>query len=354
MAMHQLALWEEYQEPDRRGIVDDLLPLDDYDFYHVSCSTGKDSVAMLLDLIDRGVDKKKILLVHQEVDGRREAFMDWPCTPSYMTSLAKHLGVKLSWQWRDGGIRTEMLKHDSVSAGVYYQDEGEEPVYLPTTNRATKNTRLMWPAKSGNMRKRWCSSSAKIETHKRYITNHPMFQTGTRENPVKILVLTGERRQESSNRAKYFEAEVHGTSSLTRIVHQYRSVIDWTEDQVWAKLREHNIMPHPAYYLGVFGRVSCMTCIFLGPDHWAVLRYIAPERFKAIADMEKRLNHTIDPRMTVEEAADRGSLDAFNRIPNKDYWVKMALSDSITVEDIRMDPWVIPEGAYKGCVGGPT
>ena len=52
-----------------------------YDKYIVSFSGGKDSTALLLFLIDNGVDKSKIELWHQEIDGRGENFFDWEVTP---------------------------------------------------------------------------------------------------------------------------------------------------------------------------------------------------------------------------------------------------------------------------------
>lgn len=39
-----------------------------YDKYIVSFSGGKDSTALLLFLIDNGIDKSKIELWHQEID----------------------------------------------------------------------------------------------------------------------------------------------------------------------------------------------------------------------------------------------------------------------------------------------
>lgn len=45
-----------------------------YDKYIVSFSGGKDSTALLLFLIDNGIDKSKIELWHQEIDGRGENF----------------------------------------------------------------------------------------------------------------------------------------------------------------------------------------------------------------------------------------------------------------------------------------
>lgn len=351
MAMVQSYLFDDWEaESDKKGI--DLLPINEYKYLLVNISAGKDSLASFLDLLDRGVDESKIILCHQEVDGRGEAFMDWPCTSSYIRALAEYFDVPVTFQYREGGILREMLREESPTAGVWYEENGQELVYLPTV-RSKNSTRRKWPSKGSDLKTRWCSSYVKIDPFKRMISSNPKYNSGTQEDPLKILVITGERRQESSNRAKYDEALVHPSNSSRRIVHHWRNVIDWSEEMVWNKIAEHKIMPHPAYFIG-FSRVSCQFCIFCQPDHFALLRHISPERFQAIADMEKELNHTIDQKADVITQANNGSLRRFQEIPDLDMWVKMALSDNITASDLCMDPWVLPSGSYSGCGGGPT
>jgi hypothetical protein len=45
-----------------------------------------------------------------------------------------------------------------------------------------------------------------------------------------FLVLTGE---ESTARAKYEDAEPHRTASSRRVIHQWRPMLDWKEEQFW-------------------------------------------------------------------------------------------------------------------------
>lgn len=52
-----------------------------YDCYVVAFSGGKDSVALVLHLLELGVPAEKIELWHHLVDGREgSALVDWPCT----------------------------------------------------------------------------------------------------------------------------------------------------------------------------------------------------------------------------------------------------------------------------------
>jgi hypothetical protein len=80
------------RKPDSRV----LLPLEQYDNILVSFSGGKDSLALVLDLLERGVDRDRIQLWHQDVDGEHgsdEPFVDWPCTRSYVRAVGAGAGL---------------------------------------------------------------------------------------------------------------------------------------------------------------------------------------------------------------------------------------------------------------------
>src|SRR5437762_2499845 len=102
-----MALPQINRRPDTR----ELLPLEQYDRILVSFSGGKDSLALVLDLLERGVNRERIQLWHQCVDGESggEQFVDWPCTESYVRAVGHALGVRVLFQWRIGGFLGEML-----------------------------------------------------------------------------------------------------------------------------------------------------------------------------------------------------------------------------------------------------
>ena len=54
-----------------------------YDRVLVAFSGGKDSLACVLHLLDRGGAPEKIELHHHDVDGGGRTFMDWSITPGY-------------------------------------------------------------------------------------------------------------------------------------------------------------------------------------------------------------------------------------------------------------------------------
>lgn len=353
MKPKQLSLFEgceitiEKKVKDRENI--ELLPLEEYDHVIISESGGKDSMACLFKALDLGIPKEKIELWHQSVDGGGNDlidFMDWPVTEAYIEAVGKHFGIKTSFQWREGGIFNELMRKDSLTGDVYYCDNGQI-IHLPTKN-GKLNTRRKWPAVSPDLRVRWCSPYVKIDVFRRVLNNHPRFVG------KKVLVMTGERREESPNRAKYAETEVHSCNSKKRLVHSWRPVIDWNEEQIWDEYEKRNFLPHPAYILG-WNRTSCFGCIFSTADLWAMMREIAPERFQKLVDTEKALNHTIDTkRITLEQKANLGST---KRLPNGkklSKWVDVALNRNFKAEDLIMDKWELPAGALLGTSGGPS
>lgn len=331
----------------------ELLDYAEYDHILLSISGGKDSVACLLMLLESGVSKDKIELVHQCIDGKLDTahdFLDWPVTESYIEALAEHFGLKLSFQWRAQGFYGELLRRERLSNDIYYLENGKV-VHLPT-QKGKKSTRLMWPAMSSNLSIRYCSAYLKIDVFRKYVNNHPDFK-GTIENPKKILVITGERALESPARARYAYSEFHACNTKSRIVHAVRPVLRYTEEEVWALYEKYSLLSHPAYLLG-WNRTSCFGCIFSTADLWAMMREIAPERFDRIARMEQELGHTIDAsRITVVEKANMGSLKRLPKDKRLSKWVDLALNRSFNKEDLIMDKWELPAGAFRGSEGGP-
>ena len=258
-----------------------LLPFNQYDLIVVSFSGGKDSLACVLHLLELGVPPHRIELWHHAVDGepgKDERFFDWPVTEAYCKSVAQALGIKLLFQWREGGFEREMFRNRTLTAPVGFErlnggiGRTKSKIVEPTI-------RMKFPQLSADLSVRWCSSYIKIDVAKRTLSNDPRFDR------KKILMLTGERRQESANRALYAEITKHSTSNKTKRVDHWRAILDWRESDVWAIIERHNIQPHPAYYAG-FSRVSCMSCIFGNQDQWNTVRELSPHTFDKIARFE--------------------------------------------------------------------
>jgi 3'-phosphoadenosine 5'-phosphosulfate sulfotransferase (PAPS reductase)/FAD synthetase len=332
-------------DKDRRPNTTTIRDLGWYDYCLVSFSGGKDSIALALSLLKKGVARERIILMHQHVDGEPgvdQPFMDWPCTESYCRAFAQAMGLRLLFQWRHGGFHRELLKDSAMTAPVSFEylDGG---IGTAGGVRGKVSTRRLFPQVTADLSKRWCSPSLKIDVASIAINNEPRFR-GQR-----LLFLSGERRQESAARSRYAERERLRTHTKSRHVDHWRMVIDWTEEEVWNIMREFNVTPHPAYRLG-WGRVSCLACIFGQADQWASVRKIAPAIFDRIACYEQEFGKTIHRGKTVMQLADKGT-----PYPacNDEALVNLAMHRAYPLDAILTDSWTLPAGAFKHC-GGPS
>lgn len=321
-----------------------ILPLQEYDRIVVFFSGGKDATACVLHLLELGVERSKIELHHHLVDGEegREHFMDWPVTTAYCRAFASAFGLKISFSWKEFGFKGEMLRKDTPTARTFIPVEGQGTIAIG--GKGPTGTRCKFPQISASLTTRWCSSYLKISCGDAYINNNDKFLH------AKTLVITGERAQESASRAKYKVTERHRTDRrngrLRRLVDHWRPVHAWTEKQVWDIIARHKVNPHHAYRLG-WGRVSCMKCIFGGPNQWASVRVIDPIGFEKILQHEIAFGVTIHRQRNVAEQADRGTpyvmaRELINASMSTDY-----------KEPIFVDDWILPAGAFgEGC--GPV
>lgn len=254
----------------------------------IAFSGGKDSVAMVLRCIyEFKIDKSQIELWHHEVDGGGENLFDWQCTPSYCQAFADAMGVPLLFSYSGGGILREMYRENEYRQPMYFQSEagGEYTKTEPRKLEKDILTKRMFPAVGSDLLTRWCSSVAKIEVMSKAINNIPRFQTGN------FVVMTGERRAESKNRAKYDEIETYKTTK-TRQSLTWRCVIDLSDEEVWAMYEKYKIQAHPCYELG-WGRCSCQLCIFGTKNIWASINEISPEKIKRIVEIEEDFGHSL-------------------------------------------------------------
>jgi hypothetical protein len=319
--------------------------LHSYDIYAIGFSGGKDSWAALLNLLESGVPPEKIELHHQKVDGQGPNFMDWPCASSYVDKAGAAFGIPVYHSWKEGGFEREMLKQDAKTAPIsWYTKDGQ--VRTMGGDRGKLGTRRMFPQTSPDLRVRWCSAYLKIDVFARVLTNDERFQN------KRVLVITGERAEESAARANYATFERHRTDlrdgkKTWRHIDHWRPVHGWSEAQVWAILQKFRVNPHPAYWLG-FSRCSCRGCVFSGPDEWATLRTFMPDAFAPIAAHESDFGVTIHRTLSINEQADRGvphpcSLEMLLLAESTDYYANIIVEGD----------WVLPPGAYKKG-NGPT
>lgn len=395
---------------EQKSYLPELLPLEAYDLIIVLLSGGKDSVACLLTLLELGVPPEKIECWHHDIDGGHPTRrMDWPVTQSYIRALCAHLGVKLRVSWRIGGFFGEVYRL-GASMPVAYEDEGQEKL-CPLSEKqlrsdelraailgedrpayeelASYGYRMKFPAKTADLERRWCSAALKISVSDTVLRNLELLQSigerrkfpakgscqqgrwcsGTLKasveqsvtadlqrsgDGVRILVVSGERRDESTARSKYNEIELHRTNAekkAHRTVHLWRAVIDHSERDVWELLRRYCITPHPCYTAG-WNRCSCMACIFSMPRHFAGIRELFPKVYEQLRQDEILLGFTLDNKKTLDEYVGDAQ-SCVDCTAQSAIW--QLRSGVFTATDIYTPTreWIFPSGAFNGALGGP-
>lgn len=317
-----------------------------YDRIAVAFSGGKDCLAAVLHLLELGADPARIELHHHDVDGGGPAFMDWTCTPGYCRAVADALGLPLFFSFREGGFLREMDRAGTPTAPVRFDtlDGGEGQA----GGKGPAGTRGRFPQVAADLSVRWCSAYLKIDVMDSLLRNQPRFEQG------RTLVVTGERAEESPNRARYATFERHRADTRDgarrpRHIDHWRPVHAWPEADVWAIIRRAGIVPHVAYQLG-WGRLSCVACIFGSPDQWATIRAVFPDRFEIIAAKESATGATIQRRASVRDLADKGT--PYPAALARPDLAAQAVAEVWTLP-IRVAPaaWVMPAGAFGESAG---
>lgn len=341
----ELPLFPDAFPPDIKPDTSALLPsLNDYDRVIVFLSGGKDSIHVLIKLLEKGVHPERLELWHNAVDGRPRflggapGLFSWPFEENYVRACARSFNLPLLFQWREGGIEREMNRVDERTQPSSYQ-LGDGQIKTSGGERDIRRTRLMFPQTGSISNGRWCSSKVKKEPSGAAICGDPRFESAT------ILIASGERREESATRARYAEVEAHHTTTRRRRVDHWRVAINDTEHEVWESLRRYGIIPAPCYYLG-FSRFSCFTCVFLQQE-WLAVRTLDPARFAKISDYERLFGKTIKQGVSVIEQA----ASAAPMLKEGDYeMIKLAMDYDYPLDRFLLKPgevWHLPRGAYR-------
>lgn len=339
-----------------------------YDHYLFMMSFGKDSMASLFHGLNMGIDPLKIELNHHLIDGQYNHFMDWPCTTSFGKQFASVFNLPLYFSWKNGGFKGELFRDDQPTAPTTFEmpefhtnnhqlnffdliDSSVECSIVTKTigGKGEKGRRMRFPQQSADLKTRWCSSSLKISVCSASICNQERFHN------KKILVVTGERAEESNSRSKLSHFQKHTTdtskypnSRKKRKVDHARPVHQWQEQDVWNIIKDFKVLSHPAYRLG-FSRLSCYTCIFASKNQWATIRKMTPFKFNTIAEYEEQFQCTIDrSKKTIIEQADLGTCYDYDEDLAK-------ISQQTTYnQPILTQNWTLPLGAFGEKAGPPT
>lgn len=201
----------------------------------IGVSGGKDSQAAViatmrhLDLIRHTGSR---ILVHADL-----GTVEWNDSLRICQELARHFGVELITVRRKAGGLMDRWEARWRSSVERY------------CNLLTVTLVPCWSTPA----MRFCTSELKT---------HVITAELRRRFPGQLVVnATGVRREESARRAR------QQISDRKPGLINWRPVLDWTEDQVFAAIDASGMRPHPAYRCFGMSRVSCRFCIMSnGPD----------------------------------------------------------------------------------------
>ncbi|WP_368649698.1 phosphoadenosine phosphosulfate reductase domain-containing protein [Brucella intermedia] len=197
----------------------------------IGVSGGKDSQAAALatfrHLDDIGHSGPRVL-IHSDLGS-----VEWNDSIRVCEDLAAHLGSELIIVRRKAGGLMERWESRWLSSKTRYQ--------------ALSTVTLVPCWSTPGMR--FCTSEQKT---------HPIVaELKRRFKGQRIVNVTGVRREESRNRARMPIFDIDRTGQILN----WRSIIDYSVDDVFKLIDASSLSPHPAYPKFGMSRVSCRFCI---------------------------------------------------------------------------------------------
>ncbi len=242
------------------------IDLTEYNLIAISTSAGKDSMSTTLEVVaeaeKRGV-KHRVLAILCNTGA------DWPNAETEARKLCNHLGIQFQ------------VVHPYRSVPDYISMRGKFP----------------------SMKCRFCTG-LKTDAIEKLIRNLFPFKQES-----KILSITGERREESTHRAKLDEFCVHKELTAgNRQVFCYRPIIDWKVGKVWDRIKTSGLPPHPAYTEYGNERLSCAICVFACyKDIWngAIVR---PDLVERYLEVERKTGFLFRHKQSLASILEKGAV----------------------------------------------
>lgn len=245
-------------------------------------SGGKDSTAMWLDSIERGVQITPVFADtgHEHAETYR-----------YLDYLERNVGpirrIKADF--------SRQIEHKRTTVQTKWRDEGISESIIDRALKALLPTGIpfldlcLWKGRFPSTKARFCTIELKVRPTFDQVYA-PLIEGG-----YNVVSWQGVRADESLARANLPEREIDPDGYEI-----YRPILKWTVEDVFAKHRQHGIEPNPLYMQGM-GRVGCMPCINCGKQELFEISRRFPEEIARVAEWEE----------IVSEASKRGGSTLF-------------------------------------------
>jgi 3'-phosphoadenosine 5'-phosphosulfate sulfotransferase (PAPS reductase)/FAD synthetase len=236
---------------------------DGYDMIVVSVSGGKDSQACL-SLVAMACRERKfkghLVAVHADTGA------EWNETEPHCRLLADAEGVELAV------VRNKVLLPEKIAARCRKLEPGKGG----------------WPSPAC----RYCTSDCKRDP----------IHTWVRQSKARnILMVTGERKEESPHRAKLAPGgRVERLCAAGRVVEGWRPLLEYKEPEVWKAIGVTGHPVHVAYSLGN-DRLSCAMCVLASEGDIRRGAEARPDLAKLYLDIEVSTKHTFRAKKSLEQ-----------------------------------------------------
>ena len=276
----------------------------------VSISGGKDSTALLLLALERETPNLEVVFADT---GHEHAQ-----TYEYVRYLEDALSVPIRWVRADFRMRIankrEFVVKQWAKDGVpqAHIDRALE-LLVPTGNPFLDL--CLWKGRFPSTKARFCTMELKHEP----ITNKVMAPA--LRNHRMVLSWQGVRRQESLARAKLYDFDFD--ADLPGIVN-YRPILRWKVEEVFAFHRRHGIKHNPLYEQGM-GRVGCMPCIHARKDELREIGSRFPEEIERVAQWERLVSKTCKRGNTTFRSADSHSFREDGKYNHEEHGIWQAV-----------------------------
>jgi len=244
----------------------------------VSMSGGKDSTAVILQDIERGL---KARYIFADTGNEHELVYE------YMEYLQTQLGIQIETVKADFTKRlaTRRANLENTESWVHKQWilagwETEEILELAKLIIPTGNPFLdlcMLKGRFPSTKASFCTIELKQIPMRQQIVD-PILDASEKNI---VISIQGVRADESLKRAGRSPCGMIDEG----IYHQY-PIFQWTAEEVFAIHKRHFIKPNPLYKMGC-GRVGCMPCINVRKDELMNISHRFPEHIERIAEWER-------------------------------------------------------------------
>ncbi|MDX9625932.1 phosphoadenosine phosphosulfate reductase family protein [Pseudomonas fragariae (ex Marin et al. 2024)] len=241
----------------------------------VSVSGGKDSTALLLLAIESGAEN--LTAVFADTGNEHSQTYD------YVAYLESTVGVQIQ---RVKADFTRQIAGKRLFVETNWREQGVDELLIRralSVLQPTGNPFLdlcVWKGRFPSSQAAFCSEQLKRLPITVQVQD-PLLAMGD-----DVVSWQGVRADESARRALLTMREHKSTHACGAELWNYRPILNWDVEQVFAMHRKHGVKPNPLYAQGMT-RVGCMPCINCRKDELLEISQRFPEEIDRIREWEQ-------------------------------------------------------------------